>query len=413
MTSAESSATVPARLTLTGRIVSDGTELEDGLVAVEDDRIEYAGEASGFDSAAFGGTQVPLPTGALLLPGLVDLHCHGGQGVDFTSTDEDGARRAIALLHAEGTTMLLASLMTASKDELLRGVALFSQLDAEDLIAGVHAEGPFLSPSRCGAQNPDFLLEPDVDVAMELIETADGALATMTYAPELPGASDLVDLLTAHGVTPSLGHTDCDDATAEASLEQARDGLTAAGFDGAEGLPTVTHLFNGMPPLHHRSPGPVAACLRAAAVGGAVVELVADDVHLAPATVRTMFGLVGSANIALVTDSIAAAGLGDGHYMLGPSSVTVAGGVATLDTTGAIAGSTATLLDVVAHAAAAGVPLADAVFSASAVPAAVLGKSDEFGSLRRGLRADIVATDPDLGLVSVVRSGVLLPPKLG
>ncbi|MDP9883647.1 N-acetylglucosamine-6-phosphate deacetylase [Sinomonas atrocyanea] len=411
MTTAASAApdpTAPTRLTLRGRIVSDGTVQEDGLVAVEDDRIEYAGAAADFDAAAFGGESVPVPDGALLLPGLVDLHCHGADGVDFPGADEEQARRAVAFLHGRGTTTLLASLVTASRDDLLRGVGLFSQLDDEGLVAGVHAEGPFLSHARCGAQNPDFLLEPDVDFAMELIEASEGSLATMTYAPELPGAADLVDLLTAHGVTPSLGHTACDDATAEASLEQARDGLTAAGFDGAEGVPTVTHLFNGMPPLHHRSPGPVAACLRAAAAGAAVVELVADGVHLAPATVRTVFELVGSANIALVTDSMAAAGLSDGHYMLGPSPVTVAGGVATLDANGSIAGGTATLLEVVARTAAAGVPLADAVLSATAVPAAVLGRSDEFGSLRRGLRADIVATDADLGLAAVVRAGAVL-----
>lgn len=410
MTSAETRAPdAPARLILRGTIVSDGVTLSDGLVAVEDDRIEYAGPAAEFDAGEFGGTDVPLPEGARLLPGLVDLHCHGADGVDFPSSDEGEARRGLEFLHRRGTTTLLASLVTASKDELLRGVAVFSKLDGEGLVAGVHAEGPFLSHTRCGAQNPAFLLEPDVDFAMELIEAAEGTLATMTYAPELPGASDLVDLLTAHGVTPSLGHTDCDDATAEASLERARDGLTAAGFDGAEGIPTVTHLFNGMPPLHHRSPGPVAACLRAAAAGMAVIELVADGVHLAPATVRTVFELVGSGNIALVTDSMAAAGLSDGHYMLGPSPVTVAGGVATLDANGSIAGGTATLLDVVARAASAGVPLAEAVVSATAVPAGVLGRSDEFGSLRRGLRADIVATDADLGLVAVVRAGRLLP----
>lgn len=406
----DTDSTTPTRLTIRGRIVSDGTVLDDGIVAVEDDRIEYAGPSSEFDEAGFGGKAVPVPDGTLLLPGLVDLHCHGAAGVDFPSADEDQARAAIAFLHGRGTTTLLASLVTASREDLLRGVGLFSRLDDEGLVAGIHAEGPFLSHARCGAQNPQFLLEPDVDFAMELIEASEGSLATMTYAPELPGASDLVDLLTAHGVTPSLGHTDCDDATAEASLEQARDGLTAAGFDGAEGMATVTHLFNGMPPLHHRSPGPVAACLRAAAAGGAVVELVADGVHLAPATVRTVFELVGAANITLVTDSMAAAGLRDGHYMLGPSPVTVAGGVATLDSTGSIAGGTATLLEVVARTVAAGVPLPDAVLSATAVPAGVLGRSDEFGSLRRGLRADIVATDGDLGLAAVVRAGKVLPP---
>ena len=397
-----------ARLVARGRLLSDGDAVDDGLVAVEGDRIAYAGPAEEFDAEAFGGTELPLPEGALIFPGLVDLHCHGAVGGDFPSAEEDSARRAIDFLHRSGTTTLLASLVTAAPDDLLRGVRLFAQLDAEGLVGGIHLEGPFLAEARCGAQNPAFLLDPDLGLAEELIEAAEGKLATMTYAPELPGAAELVDLLTAHGVTPSLGHTDCDDETAAASLDQALDELTSAGFDGEETVPTVTHLFNGMPPLHHRSPGPVAACLRAAADGRAVVELVADGVHLDPATVRTVFALVGDANIALVTDSMAAAGLSDGHYMLGPSPVTVRDGVATLDATGSIAGGTATLLDVVRRTAQAGVPLEAAVRAATAVPAAVLGRSDEFGSLRRGLRADLVATDAGLGLAAVVRAGQVL-----
>jgi N-acetylglucosamine-6-phosphate deacetylase len=396
------------RLVARGRIVSDGSTVDDAVVAIEDDRIEYAGPADGFDAAAFGGTALDLPPDAVLMPGLVDLHCHGGTGVDFTGSDEESARRGVEFLHRSGTTTLVASLVAAPRDDLLRGIDVFSRLDAEGLVVGIHLEGPFLAPGRCGAQNPAFLVEPDTDLALELIEAASGTLATMTYAPELPGAADLVDLLTTHGVTPSLGHTDCDDATAEASLEQAREGLAAAGYDGVEGLPTVTHLFNGMPPLHHRSPGPAAACLRAAAAGGAVVELIADGVHLDPATIRTVYALVGAASIALVSDSMAATGLSDGHYMLGTSPVTVAGGIATLDATGSIAGGTSTLLEVVARTAAAGVPLPQAVLSATAVPAAVLGRADEFGSLRRGLRADLVATDADLNLVSVVRCGRVL-----
>ena len=397
-----------ARLVARGRILSDGETIDRGLVAVEGDRIAYAGPAADFDAEEFGGSELQLPDDALLLPGLVDLHCHGAVGADFPGGDEDAARRAIDFLHRSGTTTLLASLVTAAPEELLRGVRLFARLDAEGLVGGIHLEGPFLSHARCGAQNPAFLLEPDLGLAEELIEAGEGKLTTMTYAPELPGAAELVDLLTAHGITPSLGHTDCDDATAEASLTQALDELTAAGFDGEETVPTVTHLFNGMPSLHHRSPGPVAACLRAAAAGRAVVELVADGVHLDPATVRTVFSLVGESNIALVTDSMAAAGLSDGQYMLGPSPVTVRDGVATLDATGAIAGGTATMLDVVRRTAAAGVPLASAVRAATAVPAAVLGRSDEFGSLRRGLRADVVATDAKLGLVAVVRAGRVL-----
>ncbi|WFR83011.1 amidohydrolase family protein [Arthrobacter sp. Y-9] len=394
------------RVILRGRIVSDGDSLADGLVAIADGRIVHAGPAADFSDPAFDGVEpTPLPDGAILIPGLVDIHCHGGNGGDFPSGQEDSARTAIDFLHRAGTTSLLASMVTASREDLLHGIELYVGLTEEGLLEGIHLEGPFLSEARCGAQNPAFLLNPDLELAEELILAANGKLRTMTYAPELPGAAELVDLLTTHGVVPSLGHTDSDDPTAASSLAAARDGLAAAGFDGSTSRPTVTHLFNGMRPIHHRDPGPVTACLRAAQAGRAAVELVADNTHLDPQTTLTVFDLVGSANVLLVTDSMAAAGLSDGHYMLGPSPVTVADGVATLDATGSIAGGTATLLQVVQRTVAAGVPLADAVRSATAVPADVLGLDDEVGSLRRGLRADVVVLDADLRLQRVMRQG--------
>ncbi|MBT2513969.1 N-acetylglucosamine-6-phosphate deacetylase [Arthrobacter sp. ISL-30] len=389
-----------------GTIVTDGRVIEDGILAVEGDRIVHAGPATDFDIPAFGdaGRRV-FPAGCYIFPGFVDLHCHGGNGGDFPEGEETSARKAIDFLHRSGTTTFLASMVTAPREDLLRGIRLFVKLADEGLIAGIHLEGPFLSHARCGAQNPAYLLDPDPALMEELIGAAAGKLATMTYAPELPGAGALVDLMTSHGVTPSLGHTDCDDSTAAASLAAAREGLESAGFDGVSSLPTVTHLFNGMPPMHHRAPGPVAACLRTAQSGKAVVELIADDVHLDPRTVATVFQLVGAANIVLVTDSMAAAGLSDGSYMLGPSPVTVQNGVATLDATGSIAGGTATMLDVVRCTVAAGVGLADAVFAATAVPAAVLGGSDEIGGLRRGLCADAVVVDRDIALAGVLRHG--------
>lgn len=417
MTSSLPPFAVPAasRFILAGTIVTDGAVVPDALLAVDGERIAYAGPRDGFGDPAgyFGDVEhTRLPEGSFLLPGLIDLHCHGGNGGDFPRGEETSARKAIDFLHRSGTTTLLASLVTAPPDTLLSGVALYSRLTAEGLLAGIHLEGPFLSADRCGAQNPDYLLEPDPGLMADLLAAAGGHLATMTYAPELPGAGDLVDLLTSHGVVPSLGHTAADDATTAASLTAAREGLTRAGSAGRRLVPTVTHLFNGMPPLHHRSPGPVAACLRLAAAGQAIVELIADGTHLAPETVATVFGLVGRANIALVTDSMAAAGLADGRYMLGPSNVTVADGVATLEGSGAIAGGTATLLEVVRQTAAAGVPLPDAVYSATAVPAAVLGLTHEVGGLRRGLRADAVVTGPGLELTGVLRKGRWLPDPL-
>lgn len=392
---------------LTGTLLTDGTEVGDAAVAVVDGRIAYAGPRAGLDGAALPSlVRMELPPGSILLPGLVDLHCHGAAGGDFPSGDPEAARTAVEFLHRSGTTTVLASLVTAPPEDLLRSLGVLRVLADEGLVAGVHAEGPFLSQARCGAQDPRFLRDPDLEFLGDLLDAAGGHLRIMTYAPELPGAEGLVRELASHGVVPSLGHTDADTRTTADSLAKAAELLAVSAPDGAR--PTVTHLFNGMPPLHHRSPGPVAACLELAAAGRVAVELVADGVHLAPATVRMVFGLVGAANVALVTDSMAATGLPDGEYDLGPAGVVVRDGEARLRSNGALAGGTATLLDVVRRTVASGVDPADAVLSATAVPAGILGLGEEVGSLRAGLRADVVVVDPDFRPVTVLRGGEVL-----
>jgi N-acetylglucosamine-6-phosphate deacetylase len=399
--------TVPDALLLTGTLLTDGTTVRDGAVAMMDGRIAYAGPRADLRSAALPSLRErELPPGSLLLPGLIDLHCHGAAGGDFPGGDAAAARAGVKFLHRSGTTTLLASLVTAPREDLLRSARELKVLADEGLIAGIHAEGPFLSHARCGAQDPRFLLDPHPGLLDELVEAAGGHLRTMTYAPELPGSDALVRGLVSSGVTPSLGHTDADTRTTADSLTHAADLLAASGRESAR--PTVTHLFNGMPPLHHRSPGPVAACLRLAAAGRVAVELVADGVHLDPGTVRTVFELVGAANVALVTDSMAATGLPDGEYELGPAGVVVRDGEARLRSSGALAGGTATLLDVVRRTIAAGVDAAEAVLSATAVPAAVLGLGAEVGSLRTGLRADVVVVDAGFQPTLVLRGGQVL-----
>jgi N-acetylglucosamine-6-phosphate deacetylase len=171
-----------------------------------------------------------------------------------------------------------------------------------------------------------------------------------------------------------------------------------------------------MRPLHHRSPGPIAACLAAASRGDMVVELIGDGVHLDPATVRSVFDTVGGEHVALVTDAMSAAGVADGRYELGPMSVSVLDGVARVVTDdadpeaeGPIAGGTAHLVDVVRCAVTGGVPLPEAVRSATAVPARVLGLAGEVGSLEPGARADVLVTDGDLRPLRVLRRGVDVP----
>ncbi|MDQ0826036.1 N-acetylglucosamine-6-phosphate deacetylase [Arthrobacter sp. B2I5] len=398
----------PPAFLLSGTIVSDGTVVVDALVAVSGERIAYAGPRTGFDTSSLPGLEeVELPPGTLLLPGLVDLHCHGAAGGDFPGGDLESARRAVEFLHASGTTTLLASLVTAPREDLLRAAGALRPLSEEGLIAGIHAEGPFLSHARCGAQDPRFLLDPDPHLLRDLVESSGGHLRTMTYAPELPGTAALVQALVDLGVTPSLGHTNAATTTTAASLTRAASLLASA--QGSTTRPTVTHLFNGMPSLHHRDPGPTAACLRLAAAGTVAVELVADGVHLHPETVRMVFALVGRDNVILVTDSMAATGLPDGDYDLGPAGVKVHNGEARLRSDGALAGGTATLLDVLRRTVEAGVDAASAVLSATAVPAGILGIQQEVGSLRPGLKADILAVDRDFGPIRVFRRGLPLP----
>ncbi|NUS35621.1 MAG: amidohydrolase family protein, partial [Pseudarthrobacter sp.] len=343
--------------------------------------------------------------GRILVPGLVDLHCHGAYGSDFSDGSLDGAGRAARYLHSRGTTTLLASLVTGKPGDLMKNLAILKELAGDGLVAGSHLEGPFLSAQQCGAHDPALLLEPDMELIAGLLDAAGSSLASMTVAAELPGAVELMEVLASRGVVPSLGHTAADHATAADFLAQAAAGLRTTGNATGRRRPTVTHLFNAMPPLHHRSPGPVSASLAAARAGTAVVELIGDGVHLAPETVKLVFDLVGPENIALVTDSMAATGLDDGQYRLGSLAVTVDRGTARVDGTGAIAGGTATLLDVVRATVAAGVPLRDAVTSASAVPGSVLGLSERVGDLRAGMQADVVVLDPDLNLAGVLRHG--------
>lgn len=396
-----------------GGVVTPTAVIDDGVVAVRDGRVAWVGEAADVPA----GRRPPAPpAGTLVLPGLVDLHCHGGGGAGFPdATTVDEVRRAADEHLRHGTTTLVASLVTAPRRLLLERVALLADAVDAGLVAGIHLEGPFLSRARCGAQHPDDMLAGDADLVRQLAAAARGHLLTMTVAPEVPGVADggddVLAALVEVGALPSVGHTD-------ASAEQV-DGAVTRTFDllateqrarGARS--TATHLFNGMRPLHHRDPGPVAACLAAAARGELVVELVADGTHLAPATVRAVLDLVGPDAAVLVTDAMAAAGMADGDYRLGPVAVRVSDGVARVledagdgpAQVGAIAGGTAHLLDVVRATVAAGVPLVAAVRAASATPAQVIGRHD-VGAVLVGRRADLVVVTADLRPVRVARAG--------
>ncbi|HCM93567.1 N-acetylglucosamine-6-phosphate deacetylase, partial [Glutamicibacter arilaitensis] len=398
------------RYALYATLISDGLKVTDGVLAVDGDRIRFAGNRDDFNALA-DADQYPVrevAPGSIIIPGLIDLHCHGALGADFSAPDHSSAAKAIAHLHRSGTTTLLASLVTAEPTAMIEAAELLAELAEAGQIAGIHAEGPFLSEARCGAQDPRYLQAPDPDFVSELVAASRGQLRTMTYAPELAGSEELIEQLVSQGVVPSLGHTNASAQCTADSLRFAREQLRSAGVDGFTERPTVTHLFNGMPPLHHREPGPVAACLEEAVNRNAFVELIADGVHLSPDTVRLVYRLVGAENILLVSDSMAATGLADGQYTLGPQEVNVAMGQARLASDNSLAGGTCTLLEVLQRAVQAGVSPVQAVTSATAIPASLIGLADEVGSLHYGFSADALILDADLQLVQTIRKGEYL-----
>jgi len=335
------------------------------------------------------------------VPGFVDIHVHGGGGGSFTTHDPASALGAADTHRRHGTTTTMASLVTASPDDLLASVSMLADLFRDGLVAGIHLEGPWISPHRCGAHDPRQLRDPSAAEIDRLLTAADGAIAMVTIAPELTGGLDAIRRLTDAGVIAAVGHTDCSFSVAEEAIDT--------------GARVATHLFNAMRPVHHREPGPIIALLGDPRV---TVELIADGIHLDPALYRYVARTVGSDRVALVTDAMAAAGLGDGRYQLGPMAVDVVDGVARIPGTETIAASTTTMDELFrlavrawAGGSEAEIPalpsdkaLVRASRQTSANPARVLGRTD-IGSLEPGRRADFVVLDDDLRVTGVVVHG--------
>ncbi|MFG3202857.1 N-acetylglucosamine-6-phosphate deacetylase [Streptomyces sp. NPDC048192] len=376
-------------LVLTGaRVVLPSGVVDDGRVSVEGTRIV----ARTADSAP-----VIDVSGHWLIPGFVDIHNHGGGGASFSGTADD-VLTAVRTHRAHGTTTLVASTVTDEMDLLVRQAGKLSELAEQGEIAGIHFEGPFISPCRKGAHSEALLRDPDPAEVRKLIDAARGRAAMVTLATELPGGVDSVRLLAEHGVIAAIGHTD---ATYEQTVEAIDAGATVA-----------THLFNAMPALGHRAPGPIAALLEDERV---TVELINDGTHLHPAALQLAFHHAGADRVAFITDAMDAAGTGDGRYMLGPLEVEVSDGVARLVEGGSIAGSTLTLDRAFQRAVTVdGLPVQDAVTALSANPARLLGLFDRIGSLEPGKDADLLLVDADFGLKGVMRRGewVVTPPQL-
>ena len=328
---------------------------------------------------------------ATVVPGFTDMHTHGGGSGAFPEATEDQSRAAVALHRRHGTTRLVASLVSAHPAELLREASVLGEQVQDGLIAGIHLEGPWLSPMRCGAHEPTALRAPEVSEIERVFAAAKGGVRMVTIAPELDGAIPAIHRMVDLGAAAAVGHTD-------ASYDQARAAIEA-------GATVATHLFNAMRPIHHREPGPVVALMQDPRV---TLELIIDDVHLHPALYRFVNSEAGADRVALITDAMAAAGMADGSYTLGSLAVDVLDGVARVTGTDTIAGSTATMDRVfrtaVLHS---DLPreeaLVVAVRQTTIIPARAVGLSET--GLEPGMPADLVVLDDDLRVSRVLKDG--------
>ena len=364
-----------------GRFVRGGFSVENGRFA----HVLEEGPAEDLD-------------GALVIPGLVDIHVHGCAGADFSDGDYAGLVRMARYLARRGVTSFAPASMTLPYDALDKAFHAAARLRREGLadgarLMGIQMEGPFLSREKRGSQNPAYLRLPDWDRFLRLYDAAEGLLRIVDVAPELPGAVEFTRRAS-EKCRVSVAHT-------AAGYDQA-----AAVFDA--GATHLTHLFNAMSGIHHRHPGPIGAASERENI---TAELICDGIHVHPSAVRMAFRLFPG-RICLISDALRCCGMADGSYSLGGQEILLSGGVARL-TGGAIAGSAADLYQCMRRAVSFGIPREQAVWAATALPARVIGRESETGAIADGRAADFVICGGELEPEAVYLGGKRLEQGVG
>lgn len=351
-------------------------------------------EAVGNDFAC-NDNQVLDASGLYVIPGLTDIHFHGCMGHDFCDAYEEGLNAIASYELSHGITTICPASMTFDENSLVRVFEnaknytknYENSKGAE--IVGINMEGPFISPEKAGAQNSEYICRPDADMFARLQEAAGGLIKLCDIAPEMDGAMECIKEI-AGSVHVSVAHTSSDYETAMKAFELGAD--------------HVTHLYNAMPPYHHRKPGVVGA---AADCEKVYAEIICDGVHCAPATVRTTLKMMGDDRIVFISDSMEACGMPDGAYELGGQAVSVIGNQATL-ADGTIAGSVVNLMQCVRIAVKEmNIPLETAIKCAAVNPAKSIGIYDRYGSISVGKAANIVLLDETLDIRYVIKDGVI------
>lgn len=362
------------RILILGKIITPHDLIEDGYVIVNGEKIEKVGQ--GNKVKGFKNCDIIDARGCVVIPGMIDLHLHGGGGHDvMEGTDE--ALRKIAATHAlNGTTGFLATVITApliKMKQVINWLSKYEEGNEEAALLGINIEGPYLNPSQKGAHDETMLRPPIAEEADNLVKAGRGQVRVFTIAPEMPGALEVIKNLKHKDIIVSVGHSNATFIEMQMAMK--------------EGLSHASHLFNGMRGMHQREPGVVGAVVNNRDV---TAEIIADGVHVHPQMLQFLISLKDKEKIVLVTDAIAASGQGDGVYRLGSQRIKVSKGIARLED-GTMAGSTLTMIKAVENMVKmVGVDFMDALSMATINPARVIKIDDHKGSLVAGKDADIV-----------------------
>ncbi|QYR20382.1 N-acetylglucosamine-6-phosphate deacetylase [Paenibacillus sp. sptzw28] len=376
------------KIVLDSGLVEGSVVVENGVIAA----VVQKKAGLVHDTGGNGGITIIDGAGGILLPGFIDVHVHGGYGADFMDASKP-AFDTITRFHAsKGTTTMLATTVTASREAIEAVLEAAAEYMRSDMpyaaLAGVHLEGPFISELWPGAQNPAYISPPRMDWVDKWVSLHPGIIKQLTLAPEKEGALELIKQLARQGIVAACGHTDA----VYADIMKAADA----------GLSQAVHTYNAMRGLHHREPGTVGAVLTDARI---YAEIIADGHHVHPAAVRLLAASKPADKLILITDAIAAAGLGDGEYDLGGLTVDVRASIARLREGGSLAGSTLTMIDafrfMLEHT---NLTVSQVSRIASANPARQLGLQQRTGSIAIGKQADLVLASESF--TSVLRTWV-------
>ena len=345
-------------------------------------------------ASASGDDRILDAAGCYVIPGLVDVHFHGCVGEDFSDATPDGLQKIADFELSQGVAYLCPAGMTLPEDQLTaickNTAAHRAKHSGGAEVVGAHLEGPFLCMAKKGAQNGDYLHDPDTAMLKRLQEAAEGCVRLVTLAPEQPNSIEFIKAAVEMGVTVSVGHTTADYNTARAAFEA--------------GASHATHLFNAMPPLAHRDPGVIGAAFD---VPHVQPELICDGIHVHGSAVRAAFRLFEKERMILISDSLRATGMPDGEYPFGGQMIEVHGNRATiLGHPETLAGSVTSLMGCLRQAVSFGIPLADAVRACTYNPARSIGIDGRAGTLDVGKEASIVLlNEKDLSIKAIVFKG--------